>query len=60
MYDSDSTAACVYGDDDGDLQEEMRRYLADVGNLRKLIGGDVARFRDEESVRMPLGLRENA
>lgn len=53
-YDSDSTA---YGEDD--LEDEMRRYLMDVGNLRKLIGGDVTRFKDEESARMPLGVREN-
>ncbi|KYK55654.1 hypothetical protein DCS_07618 [Drechmeria coniospora] len=53
-YDSDSTAT---GEDD--LQEEMRRYLTDMGNLRKLIGGDLSRFKDNESVRMPLGLREN-
>ncbi|KAJ4145560.1 hypothetical protein LMH87_004408 [Akanthomyces muscarius] len=54
-YDSDSTA---HGSDD--LQEEMHRYLQDMGNLRKLIGGDLSRFKDETSVRMPLGMRENA
>ncbi|CAH0053376.1 unnamed protein product [Clonostachys solani] len=53
-YDSESTA---YGEDD--LQEDMRRYLMDMGNLRKLIGGDMMRFKDEESARMPLGAREN-
>ncbi|CAM1508406.1 Fc.00g052540.m01.CDS01 [Cosmosporella sp. VM-42] len=53
-YDSDSTA---YGQDD--LQEEMQRYLQDMGNLRKLIGGDVTRFMDGDSARMPLGSREN-
>lgn len=53
-YDSDSTA---YGEDE--LQEEMRRYLQDMGNLRKLIGGDLSRFKDEASARMPLGTREN-
>jgi hypothetical protein len=55
-YDSESTA---YGDDGFDLQEEMERYLQDMGNLRKLIGGDVLRFRDEQSARQPLGTREN-
>ena len=54
-YDSESTA---YGDED-ELQEEMQRYLQDMGNLRKLIGGDLTRFKDEDSARMPLGLREN-
>ena len=53
-YDSDSTA---YGEDE--LQEEMKRYLQDMGNLRKLIGGDLSRFKDEASARMPLGAREN-
>ncbi|KAM3512819.1 hypothetical protein MY11210_003524 [Beauveria gryllotalpidicola] len=53
-YDSDST---VHGGDD--LQEEMQRYLQDMSNLRKLIGGDLSRFKDETSVRMPLGVREN-
>lgn len=53
-YDSDSTA---YGGDE--LQDEMRRYLEDMGNLRKLIGGDVSRFRDGDSARMPLGSRDN-
>ncbi|XWW96746.1 hypothetical protein V2A60_004726 [Cordyceps javanica] len=53
-YDSDST---VNGGDE--LQEEMQRYLQDMGNLRKLIGGDLMRFKDETSVRMPLGVREN-
>ncbi len=52
-YDSDSTAA---GDE---LQEEMQRYLTDMGNLRKLIGGDLSRFKDDASVRMPLGTRKN-
>ncbi|KAK2590513.1 hypothetical protein QQS21_011799 [Conoideocrella luteorostrata] len=52
-YDSDSTSG---GDD---LQDEMHRYLQDMGNLRKLIGGDLSRFKNEESVRMPLGMREN-
>lgn len=52
-YDSDSTAN---GDE---LQEEMQRYLQDMGNLRKLIGGDLTRFKDGTSVRMPLGTREN-
>ncbi|KAG5979398.1 hypothetical protein E4U55_005206 [Claviceps digitariae] len=51
--DSDSSAG------PNELQEEMHRYLQDMGNLRKLISGDVSRFRDEESVRMPLGVREN-
>ncbi|KAK0392403.1 hypothetical protein NLU13_1898 [Sarocladium strictum] len=53
-YDSESTA---YGEDE--LQEEMKRYLQDMGNLRKLIGGDLLRFKDEQSARMPLGAREN-
>lgn len=53
-YDSDSTA---HGGDE--LQEEMQRYLQDMGNLRKLIGGDLTRFKDETSVRMPLGMRDN-
>ncbi|KAG6002075.1 hypothetical protein E4U21_003477 [Claviceps maximensis] len=52
-YDSDSSAGPY------DLQDEMRRYLQDMSNLRKLISGDVSRFRDGESVRMPLGAREN-
>ncbi|KAG5986077.1 hypothetical protein E4U43_005674 [Claviceps pusilla] len=52
-YDSDSSTGPI------DLQEEMHRYLQDMGNLRKLISGDVSRFRDAESVRMPLGAREN-
>lgn len=54
VYDSDSTAL---GDDD--LQEEMRRYLDDMGNLRKLIGGNLWRFRDADSARRPLGARGN-
>ncbi|PNY24852.1 Kinesin-like protein [Tolypocladium capitatum] len=54
VYDSDSTAT---GEDD--LQEEMRRYLMDMGNLRKLIGRDMTRFKDNESMRMPLGARRN-
>lgn len=53
-YDSESTAAA-----EEELQEEMERYLQDMGNLRKLIGGDVSRFKDPDSVRMPLGLRYN-
>lgn len=48
-YDSESTAA------DDELQHEMERYLQDMGNLRKLIGGDLSRFKDTDSVRMPLG-----
>ncbi|KAM0457867.1 hypothetical protein ACHAPV_006412 [Trichoderma viride] len=48
-YDSESTAA------DDELQHEMERYLQDMGNLRKLIGGDLTRFKDNDSVRMPLG-----
>ncbi|KAL7925341.1 kinesin domain-containing protein [Trichoderma austrokoningii] len=48
-YDSESTAA------DDELQQEMERYLQDMGNLRKLIGGDLTRFKDNDSVRMPLG-----
>ncbi|UNI19049.1 hypothetical protein JDV02_005268 [Purpureocillium takamizusanense] len=52
-YDSDSTAA---GDE---LHEEMQRYLTDMSNLRKLIGGDLSRFKDDASVRMPLGTRRN-
>ncbi|KJZ80547.1 hypothetical protein HIM_00397 [Hirsutella minnesotensis 3608] len=54
LYDSDSTAM---GEDD--LHEEMQRYLQDMGNLRKLIGGDMSRFKDDESARMPLGTRRN-
>ncbi|KAH7318661.1 P-loop containing nucleoside triphosphate hydrolase protein [Stachybotrys elegans] len=54
-YDSESTAY----EEGYDLQDEMRRYLLDVGNLRKLIGGDLSRFKDEASARMPLGVREN-
>ncbi|KAI5461178.1 P-loop containing nucleoside triphosphate hydrolase protein [Mariannaea sp. PMI_226] len=53
-YDSESTA---YSEDD--LQDEMQRYLQDMGNLRKLIGGDLTRFMNESSARMPLGVREN-
>lgn len=52
-YDTESTAGV------DDLHDEMHRYLQDMGNLRKLIGGDLSRFRDEQSVRMPLGTREN-
>jgi hypothetical protein len=52
-YDTESTAG------GNDLQDEMHRYLQDMGNLRKLIGGDLSRFQNEESVRMPLGTREN-
>ncbi|KAF4968899.1 hypothetical protein FSARC_3771 [Fusarium sarcochroum] len=55
QYDSESTA---YGDED-ELHEEMQRYLQDMGNLRKLIGGDLTRFKNENSTRMPLGAREN-
>ncbi|KAG6020760.1 hypothetical protein E4U41_002730 [Claviceps citrina] len=61
--DEEDGGDCHYYDDDDDdddeLQDEMRRYLQDVGILRKLISGDVSRFRDEESVRRPLGAREN-
>lgn len=53
-YDSESTA---YSEDD--LQDEMQRYLQDMGNLRKLIGGDLTRFMNEDSARMPLGVRQN-
>ncbi|KAH6892139.1 P-loop containing nucleoside triphosphate hydrolase protein [Thelonectria olida] len=53
-YDSESTA---YSEDD--LQDEMQRYLQDMGNLRKLIGGDLTRFLNEDSARMPLGTRQN-
>ncbi|KAM0260729.1 hypothetical protein ACHAQJ_002645 [Trichoderma viride] len=52
-YDSESTAA------DDELQHEMERYLQDMGNLRKLIGGDLSRFKDTDSVRMPLGVKQN-
>ncbi|UKZ57833.1 hypothetical protein TrVGV298_011694 [Trichoderma virens] len=52
-YDSESTAA------DDELQQEMERYLQDMGNLRKLIGGDLERFKDTDSVRMPLGVKQN-
>ncbi|KAH6611085.1 kinesin-like protein, partial [Trichoderma cornu-damae] len=52
-YDSESTAA------DDELQQEMERYLQDMGNLRKLIGGDLSRFKDTDSVRMPLGAKQN-
>ncbi|KAL6798698.1 kinesin domain-containing protein [Trichoderma sp. SZMC 28012] len=52
-YDSESTAA------DDELQQEMERYLQDMGNLRKLIGGDLDRFKDTDSVRMPLGVKQN-
>ncbi|KHN94588.1 kinesin [Metarhizium album ARSEF 1941] len=51
-YDTESTAG---GDE---LQEEMHRYLQDMGNLRRLIGGDLSRFENERSVRMPLGVGE--
>jgi hypothetical protein len=37
----------------------MQRYLQDMGNLRKLIGGDLTRFLNEDSARMPLGTRPN-
>lgn len=53
-YESDSTAG--HGDE---LQDEMHRYLQDMGNLRMLIGGDLTRFKDEASVRQPLGVRQN-
>lgn len=52
-YDSESTAA------DDELQQEMERYLQDMGNLRKLIGGDLDRFKDADSARMPLGVKQN-
>ena len=55
--DGDDSASTSYGGDD--LQDEMRRYLHDMGNLRKLIGGDVTRFRDGDSARMPLRARQN-
>ena len=55
-YDSDGSTA---GGGADDLQDEMQRYLQDMGNLRRLIGGDLTRFKDEASVRMPLGVREN-
>jgi hypothetical protein len=55
-YDSDGSTA---GGSADDLQDEMHRYLQDMGNLRRLIGGDLTRFKDEASVRMPLGVREN-
>ncbi|KAH7266931.1 kinesin [Fusarium redolens] len=54
QYDSESTA---YGEDE--LQEEMQQYLQDMGNLRKLMQGDLTRFKNENSARMPLGAREN-
>ncbi|RGP62155.1 kinesin family member 1/13/14 [Fusarium sporotrichioides] len=53
-YDSESTA---YGDED-ELQEEMHRYLQDMGNLRKLMTADLTRFKTEDSARMPLGNKE--
>ena len=53
-YESDSTAFM-----EDDLQDEMKRYLQDMGNLRKLISGDVSRFKDEHSVRKPLGVQHN-
>ncbi|KAF4585557.1 kinesin family member 1/13/14 [Ophiocordyceps camponoti-floridani] len=58
-YDDDSDGSTAMGDDDDDLQDEMRRYLDDVGKLRRLIGGDVLRFKDDDSVRRPLGERAN-
>ncbi|KAF5602795.1 kinesin [Fusarium pseudocircinatum] len=54
QYDSESTA---YGEDE--LQEEMQQYLQDMGNLRKLMQGDLTRFKNENSARMPLGAKEN-
>lgn len=54
-YDSESTA---YGEED-ELQEEMHRYLQDMGNLRKLMTADLTRFKTEDSARMPLGTKEN-
>lgn len=59
--DDGSTTSCD-GDDEEEeaLQDEMRRYLLDMGKLRRLIHGDLSRFRDQETVRRPLGLRENA
>lgn len=53
-YESDSTVS--RGEE---LQEEMTRYLMDMGNLRKLIGGDLTRFKDANTIRRPLGVREN-
>ncbi|KAM5514289.1 PUL domain-containing protein (kinesin motor domain-containing protein) [Fusarium oxysporum f. sp. phaseoli] len=53
QYDSESTA---YGEDE--LQEEMQQYLQDMGNLRKLMQGDLTRFKNENSARMPLGAKE--
>ncbi|KAK3190609.1 hypothetical protein K4F52_003300 [Lecanicillium sp. MT-2017a] len=56
-YDSDASTEA--GGSVDELQDEMQRYLQDMGNLRRLIGGDLTRFKDEASVRMPLGVREN-
>ncbi|RDA94409.1 hypothetical protein CP533_2227 [Ophiocordyceps camponoti-saundersi (nom. inval.)] len=53
--DDDDDDDVVDGGDD-ELELEMRRYLVDVGNFRRLIGADVRRFKDEESVRRPLNL----
>lgn len=53
-YESDNST-----DRGEDLQDEMQRYLQDMGNLRRLIGGDLTRFKDDTSVRMPLGVRNN-
>ncbi|KAK5993266.1 Kinesin-like protein [Cladobotryum mycophilum] len=54
-YDSESTAAA----EEEDLQEEMEMYMQDLNNLRKLITGDVSRFKDPDGVRMPLGEKVN-
>ncbi|RDA82633.1 hypothetical protein CP532_0931 [Ophiocordyceps camponoti-leonardi (nom. inval.)] len=53
--DQDDDDDDVDGGDD-ELEMEMRRYLVDVGNFRRLIGADLRRFKDEESVRRPLNL----
>ncbi|KOS18538.1 Kinesin-like protein KIF1C [Escovopsis weberi] len=54
-YDSESTAAAE--EEEQDLQEEMEQYVKDMANLRKLIAGDVSRFRDPDGLRQPLGAR---
>ncbi|PHH68123.1 hypothetical protein CDD82_827 [Ophiocordyceps australis] len=46
-YDSDSTVA----DGGSELHLEMQRYLTDMDSLRRLIGGDLRRFMDGDSVR---------
>ncbi|PHH63439.1 hypothetical protein CDD81_5818 [Ophiocordyceps australis] len=46
-YDSDSTMA----DGGSELHLEMQRYLTDMDSLRRLIGGDLKRFMDGDSVR---------